>query len=127
MIQGSIICILVSFVACLALRKPGMEDAVPLASNSVVESGKTSIDTLTLSRNQLAWQAVDRQCGSCHHGDRTDNTEALAVYNLVDSCWYCKLDEKQIKSFEGRISGSKFSEEERSAITGLFDEIPGSN
>jgi hypothetical protein len=87
-----------------------------------------SRDSLTSTDSvyaRLALEAVDRQCGSCHHGNRSTNTGALAVFNLQEACWYCKLTHEQAESLKGRVSGSSFSEEERNAIVSLLNEIAG--
>lgn len=71
----------------------------------------------------IAFQAIDRQCGSCHHGDRSTNMGALAIFNLQEACWYCPLTQEQAESLTGRVSGSSFSEEERTAIGNLLEEL----
>ena len=77
----------------------------------------------TADHESIALIAIDRQCGSCHHGDRSTNTGALEIFNLKDTCWHCKLTPEQCESLKGRISGSSFSEEERTAIVAVIAHL----
>ena len=94
-----------------------IEISAEAISSTLATSSADSVYSAT------AFQAIDRQCGSCHHGNRSTNTGALAIFNLQDACWYCKLSPEQAESLTGRVSGSSFSEEERNAIVALLDEL----
>lgn len=106
---------------------PGSSADSAMTSSPEVSSITVSIDSNRLDHATIAFAAVDRQCGSCHHGDRSTNTGALAIFNLTDTCWYCRLTSEQCESFKGRISGASFSEEERTAIVALIAHLSEKN
>jgi len=84
-------------------------------------------DSVKTDQGTLAFTAVDRQCGSCHHGDRSTNAGALAIFNLKDDYWYCTLTVEQSKSLKKRISGPSFTDEERDAILALIAHLSTEN
>ena len=75
------------------------------------------------TKESIALMAMDRQCGNCHQESRSENKAALTIFNLADSCWYCKLTPSRAKSLVGRIQSKTFSNEEREAITALMEKL----
>ena len=119
MIYSSISLLLISFVCFLTPAQPTGTDE----SDFKIPTGTQTSETHDPDSASLAWTAVDRQCGSCHHGDRSTKPAALAVFDLRDSCWYCGLTPKQCESVKGRISGASFSAEERTAIVAIIAHL----
>lgn len=115
---------LILLVACIIQNpEPLDSNAYPALFPEIPIAGDSTKQDLST----LAFTAVDRQCGSCHHSNRSTNMSALAVFNLKDSCWYCALTPEEGESLKGRISGPSFSEEERSAIVGLIAHLSQEN
>ena len=68
--------------------------------------------------------AIDRQCGKCHHSNRSTNEVALSIFNLTNECWYCTLTEEQIPGLESRTMDSEdFTDEEKEALRRVVEEV----
>ncbi len=80
-------------------------------------------DSVKQDTYTVAYTAIDRQCGSCHHGDRSTKTAALAIFDLRDSCWYCQLTPKQCQALKGHIASSSFTGDERASIVALIAHL----
>lgn len=66
---------------------------------------------------EVSRSALDRNCGSCHHSNRSTNTVALAIFDLANPCWYCTISEEQFHGLESRTQSSEeFTEAEKEAI-----------
>ncbi|MDX1406712.1 MAG: hypothetical protein R3330_01230 [Saprospiraceae bacterium] len=73
---------------------------------------------------EVARVAVDRNCGSCHHSNRSSNHEALAIFDLAKPCWYCTIHAEQTTGLQNRTQGSdQFTVEEQEAIREVIARI----
>ncbi len=105
--------------------------ARPFDSSSVmsIDSLRTETvrDGIPTDKVIIAYQAIDRQCGSCHQGSHSTNTKALTIFNLADECWYCKLTKEHAAGVMRRTQGAVFSNDEKKAIKLLMEELTENN
>lgn len=87
------------------------------------DSSVTEIDAQPIGFVEISRMAADRECGTCHHSNRSTNTKALAVYDLADRCWYCRMSEEQIDGLERRTQNSEdFTEAEKAAFLQIIGD-----
>jgi hypothetical protein len=120
MIYSTLSIVLISIAGCLfSAPQHGLSESF----DSDLIASVTDPGTFGCDDAAIAFATIDRQCGAGHHGDRSTNLRALAIFNLADVCWYCKLTPEHCKGIRGRISGASFSDEERAAIVALIAHL----
>ena len=73
---------------------------------------------------EISRAGLDRNCGSCHHSNRSTNQVALAIFDLATDCWYCTVSKDHAHGLENRTQGSDvFTEEEKAAIREVIARI----
>lgn len=124
MIKHAFVIVFIVLVACI-MQTPPAADSVsfPALFPEIIVPAQPVVNAKARPGDTIAFAAIDRECGSCHHGDRSTNTGALEIFDLRDTCWYCPLTPEQGKSLKGRISGSAFTDLERTAIVALIAHL----
>lgn len=73
---------------------------------------------------EVSRSAIDRNCGSCHHSNRSTNQVALGIFDLANACWYCTISTEQIVGLRNRTQESKmFTAEEQEAIQQVIEKL----
>ncbi len=101
------------------ISSESMVSQMPDSVSTHVNEVSTELAFLELSR-----AAIDRQCGKCHHSNRSTNEVALSIFNLANECWYCTLSEEQIPGLQSRtMDKDDFSKEEKEALRRVIEEV----
>jgi len=108
----------------MSQRHPAETSALSLTDTvyNVYEDG-LKIHVVDTVQAHLALLAMDRQCGNCHHPNRSTNKAALAIFDLAEECWYCPLNLHQATEIRKRTKSTKFSDDEQAAIASLLDRL----